>query len=302
MQKPSNTPQASRIAHQLAIGTIMKINHVGKTALMSLSLTAALLLVSSSAYSLEKEPHSFLKSECANCHPVDPSGVVSEQTTVPLTQVCKKCHEEVFSRELTHPFSVRPRLAKIPKDLPLSPSGEITCATCHKMHGSRLTASGTKSNYLRQTDPGKPFCKICHNGGRPTDSHQAAFKLAHFKGQNIVIVSSEKIDPISKNCLSCHDGSFSISIAVSETGQNGCSFVGINNRPHPIGVNYEEARSRPGSNAELRPLAAIDRRLRLFNGSVGCGTCHNPYSAVEEKLVMSDSRSGLCCSCHSMAG
>ena len=58
------------------------------------------------------------------------------------------------------------------------------------------------------------------------------------------------------------------------------------------------ARFDRGAKTDLKPMATVDRRLRFFNGKVGCGSCHDPYSTIHKKLVMSDENSKLCFSCH----
>jgi predicted CXXCH cytochrome family protein len=265
----------------------------------AVSLFFLLLVVGTWVYSMEKEPHLFQQSECVNCHSVDASGKVAKKTTVPVTVVCKKCHEDVF-KEYMHPVNVRPRLVTVPRDMPLSSNGEITCSTCHNMHGPRLTPSGAKSYYLRRFESGKQFCDTCHREAPGTESHQAALGEAHFTAKYMVTNPSQKIDPISKDCISCHDGSFSTSVMAAGTWQHGNAFLKFDRGEHPIGVDYEQARTRPGSKSDLKPIGAVDRRLRFFNGKIGCGTCHNPYSTIEKQLVMSDRGSKLCFSCHDM--
>jgi len=36
----------------------------------------------------------------------------------------------------------------------------------------------------------------------------------------------------------------------------------------------------------------------LFDGKVGCLSCHNPYGDKKYSLVMENKRSGLCLACH----
>ncbi len=48
----------------------------------------------------------------------------------------------------------------------------------------------------------------------------------------------------------------------------------------------------------MTPIGLLDERLRLFDGKVGCGTCHDMYSSEPKKLTVSDSGSNLCILCH----
>ncbi|MHC4317018.1 MAG: cytochrome c3 family protein [Planctomycetota bacterium] len=50
----------------------------------------------------------------------------------------------------------------------------------------------------------------------------------------------------------------------------------------------------------LKPAASLDRRIRLFDNRVGCGSCHSPFADDEALLVMSNLRSRLCLSCHEL--
>jgi len=50
----------------------------------------------------------------------------------------------------------------------------------------------------------------------------------------------------------------------------------------------------------LKPAEMLDERIRLFDSRVGCGTCHSLYSKRAALLVMSNSRSNLCLSCHDL--
>jgi predicted CXXCH cytochrome family protein len=64
---------------------------------------------------------------------------------------------------------------------------------------------------------------------------------------------------------------------------------------HPIGA--EQHPRGPGDN--LVHPNSLDPRIRLFDGRVGCGSCHSPYAREHALLVMSNDRSALCLSCHS---
>lgn len=268
-----------------------------KPALVILLLLGMLAVVAA----LVKEPHNFSQSQCNDCHAAGTSGtVVRHQLAAPLTVLCGRCHEKVLSEGYLHPVNVRPRRVTVPKDMPLSRSGEITCATCHDVHASFMTPYGTPTHYLRRLERGKKFCDICHNepAGR---SHQGALAEAHFQSKYVATSATQEIDAMSKNCISCHDGAYSSSTVIRAgvwTHQR--SLMRHDNGAHPIGAGYEAARTRKGSKTDLKPLPMVDRRIRFFDGKIGCGSCHDPYSAIEKRLVISDRGSALCFSCHAM--
>ncbi len=253
-------------------------------------------------YSMEKTPHAFTESECVDCHKKDPAGNITKQMTAPVIILCKNCHNDILSKGYMHPVNIRPRYAVVPADLPLSPSGEITCATCHDIHSSRMTPDGTKSYFLRRPGPLKKFCESCHRHGVGNETHQSSLDTAHFNSQYVATDTSHSVDAVSRECISCHDGSFATAVMVpAGNWRHGREFIKFDNGEHPIGVDYEEARTSR-RNSDLRPIGAVDRRIRFFNGTVGCGSCHDPYSTIEKKLVMSDRGSRLCLPCHNLGG
>jgi predicted CXXCH cytochrome family protein len=99
--------------------------------------------------------------------------------------------------------------------------------------------------------------------------------------------------------VSCHDGTFASSVTIrAGAWKHGRDFLRHDQGSHPVGIDYEAARLKRGSKTDLLPLSQVDRRIRFFKGMVGCGSCHDPYSTIPKKLVMSDRRSRLCYSCH----
>jgi predicted CXXCH cytochrome family protein len=93
--------------------------------------------------------------------------------------------------------------------------------------------------------------------------------------------------------MACHDGS-----AARDIGSHGLAGT----RPqsgteHPIGVLYGPKRS-PGAEVRLLDRSRLDPTIRLFDRSIGCGSCHSVYSGSERLLVKPNTRSALCLSCH----
>jgi len=250
-------------------------------------------------FSVGNKPHAF--KDCSSCHiSQKPSGAGARQMNAPITRLCNTCHEKTLAEGYLHPVDVRPGNVAIPSDMPLSRSGELTCSTCHDIHAEFLTPFGAPSHFLRRRESGSAFCKICHqNLGALGQGHQASLGEAHFRSQYIATASSQEIDPMSKNCISCHDGSFASSASIKAgSWSHNKSFLQHDSGSHPIGLDYESARANRGSKTDLKPIDMVDRRIRFFKGKVGCGSCHDPYSTIHKKLVMSDERSKLCFSCH----
>ena len=249
------------------------------------------------------DPHAFTR--CDICHQVDASSMIMEhQMTAAITLLCENCHVAVLSDGYMHPVDVRPRSVIIPRDMRLSSAGDLTCATCHDVHSEYETAYGASSFFLRRGESGKAFCRICHAEASPRSSgHQMTLGEAHFRSRYIALSASQEIDALSKNCITCHDGSFSSSASfMSGVWIHRNGLIRNDRGSHPIGVNYEAARLARGRTSDLRPLSAVDRRIRFFSGKIGCGSCHDPYSGIEKGLVMSDHESRLCIACHMMEG
>lgn len=211
---------------------------------------------------------------------------------------CLSCHR-VEQPTFSHPQDVRPSFA-IADEFPLE-NGRITCTTCHLDDADSHANSRTiKDSLLRsgragglRSPGGSDFCAQCHGGtaSRPRDLHAMALGRAHLSWQNrregattfTALGDRETGGESSRQCLECHDGTMGNSLGNS----------------HPVNVRYEEsAMSRRSERSRLIPVADLDPRIRLFNGRVECGSCHNPYSRLPKMLTMVNDHSSLCVSCH----
>jgi predicted CXXCH cytochrome family protein len=250
------------------------------------------------ARNLIEDPHSFEEDECIRCHLQDQNdGGAPLPLVAPVKEICFECHRD-FDLSLSHPVDVRPHGIRIPADMPLSEKGHVTCSTCHDIHGAYDTRPGTRSYFLRRQVLGRQFCVICHNRNstKTNEGHSAVFRRAHFKSNFSTIDTVRPIDPVSLECLSCHDGSVgklsTVSIGIRT---NTASFNGYNKGLHPIWIDYEKVRIRQG---ELRSTWAMDKRIKLVQGKVSCVSCHNSYSESKCQLVMDNRGSRLCLGCH----
>ncbi|MFZ5767048.1 MAG: cytochrome c3 family protein [Thermodesulfobacteriota bacterium] len=256
-------------------------------------------------YCLEQQPHVFRENECVICHqgkPGTPNSILHESPTL----ACSGCHADVLASGFMHPIDVRPEKVAVPRDFPLSPSGLIVCTTCHDVHGAYLDSQGETTAFLRRPERGRAFCASCHSQSSLSGAggHELALAEAHFQSKYIVAGDGQELDETSKNCISCHDGAYGSSVSITSgvwrhSSKYGGGASAIGNK-HPIGIDYEEARLRPGRKTDLRPMALVDPRIRFFDGRLGCGTCHDPYSHLDDDLVMSNARSALCFACHAI--
>ena len=265
------------------------------------SLLCLFLCIAAIVYSMSQGAHEFQNSQCTICHSSSAPGGAGMMSGS-LTGKCMTCHTDLYEDSYMHPVDIAPKNAQVPGDLPLSPQGFITCNTCHDAHAPQETPYGTKSSFLRRFESGKAFCSICHRTAGNKYGHQTVFRSAHLTTKPTEISAFLGIDAMSRNCLSCHDGAFASSVNLN-AGQwrqsENFSFSANNNGGmHPIGMNYTEIQTSKAK-AMLKPLFQVDKRIRLFNnGNVGCGSCHDPYSALDKSLVIENRQSNLCFACH----
>jgi predicted CXXCH cytochrome family protein len=212
--------------------------------------------------------------------------------------VCERCHVE--QGEQSHPVEVKATLS-VPKGWPLDAKGRLMCSTCHDPHRSRREAKGGAGRHLlRAAAAGPALCQSCHEELTRSGSrawHVLATRSAHGEEPKPRETSHGMLDPLSARCLACHDGT----VARDVGARLGVRRLGVRrSSSHPVGVSYA---SRPGRRRDhksprLRGEAGLDKRVRLFGGKVGCGSCHNVFSRNEDFLVIDPANGRLCRACH----
>ena len=255
---------------------------------------------------LGRDPHGH-KDRCRSCHfNAPPDGLTppadgrnAAGTDYPLRYdreraVCERCHPDSGRRG--HPFEVATKKA-MPAGWPLDAKGRLMCSSCHDPHAR---ASKGKSAYLlRGTKRGAQFCQECHEAGMRKDPrgwHVLVTQTAHAAASEPPATGAE-LDPLTVRCLSCHDGTFGSGVSAHvSSGRVGAP----RGSSHPVGVRYP---STPtviirGKSTKFRPRASLDKRIRLFDNKVGCGSCHDVYSENEKFLSVETRGSRLCKACH----
>jgi len=113
----------------------------------------------------------------------------------------------------------------------------------------------------------------------------------------------EGLDGESRKCLECHEGYYHEGPPPGVSHGDGAE--------HAIAVDYAQLSS---TNPSLEDPSALDPALRLFDGMIGCATCHVPYNEYDHlmlskkraeepdipdpMLVMDNTGSALCTGCH----
>lgn len=202
---------------------------------------------------------------------------------------CASCHQ--MESGFSHPVNVRAPAGKNP-DLPLA-NGMITCLTCHDSGIDAHRLARTNHDPLLSAEFPMLLCVQCHDpadDGR-VSQHALALGKAHLHTDRRS-THDNGLELETQNCLTCHDGLVSTDVTMGSR-LSPDSPLG----DHPVGVKY---RSRQVDAAEVivRPVSSLNPAIRLFDGQIGCGSCHSPYSTQEDLLVMSNHRSALCLSCH----
>ena len=236
--------------------------------------------------------HNF-EGACQTCHVNNPDKNNPEENLVftnDIESLCAKCH--MINQQKSHPINVRPS-----KDIPLmehlNKNGLVTCTTCHDVHKEDKTSKASElAGLLRGHTTGRAFCGICHNSGTLETKwrHQTAIQYAHPYGKLIQDPGGAQLDKYSVECLSCHDGTVSKFPRVEV--KKGVWQHGMG-ESHPIGIEY------PRSNT-LTDRESLPKEVRLFNGRVGCLSCHEIYSKERDMLIMNNRGSRLCLTCHKM--
>ncbi len=237
-------------------------------------------------FAVSGKPHEFPESECNLCH-IDTEK--SPESIYPdVTRSCGKCHstrEQVQS----HPTDMYPSLL-IPEDMLLI-DGRLTCVTCHYVHPDKKRQKFLERDFfLRRPYRGPAFCSICHI---IDENKHIIFNKVHV-GTYVEKSRKTRIDRESLACIECHDSHITTPISSLGTGVWKHSSTKI--LPHPIGISYEKSHNR--KKGGFKPASMLRKEVKLYQGNIGCGSCHSIYSKEKYMLVISNDRSVLCLECH----
>ncbi|MBI5049258.1 MAG: cytochrome c3 family protein [Deltaproteobacteria bacterium] len=265
-----------------------------KTRLIAIILAVVVLGTGYYIWSQWSSYHNF-SGQCMMCHLTEPTEKQERLLfTKDISSLCLTCHKDAV--RISHPVGMKPTM-EIPGDFLLDKKGKIACNTCHTTHND-----GYGKYRLRVATIGEPFCRKCHLMLEDGSAlHMGAIGSAHM-GSSISAVYlpgsvGGYLDDLSIKCLMCHDASLGKDALVAKVKAGGEYDHGTNvGLSHPIGVSYIETSTKyPGA---YKKVGQLKPEIRLFNGLVGCGSCHNPYSKGHFELVMSNEYSALCFACH----
>jgi len=230
-----------------------------------------------------------MEQVCSNCHvggqAVDPAR--ANRLIGSQEMLCGICHKN--SRRMSHPSGFTPQ-SKLAADFPLDWKGDMTCSTCHQVHG-------TQAGLLRGQKHGKELCLSCHDKAffaAMKDGGASLQQSGHAISNAMPAQANASIDTLSLQCMGCHDKqSDAGGVRVGRTGIVRHNSGGAN---HPIGVAYPEF----SRNREFRAKGMLPKTIWLPEGKLSCVSCHQPYKKQHGLLVMPNDRSSLCTQCHSL--
>lgn len=225
------------------------------------------------------------REECSACH-LGGRSVTAQQAgmlTASQEMLCGRCHPAAI--RVSHPSGFQPKVKPV-DTYPLDWKGDLTCSTCHDVHGS---APGLMRGALH----GKELCFACHDElfFRKMRDGGASLMVGHL-GSGIE-AGAPSLDVYSRQCMECHGKSADPRLATS-VDRNGVARHAGNRVNHPVGVNYQKAVSFGG----YRPRRTVEKTLLLPDGMVSCVSCHHGYRKDHGKLVVTKVQSKLCYECH----
>ncbi len=248
-------------------------------------LLFSLALALAASGPLPEGVHDFAADQCGRCHR-DAENRPGELKPVP-SSLCTDCHAEA-GRDLSHPVDVVPEKA-IPGDMPLV-AGRLVCITCHVVHPVTVRNRRLNDSLLRRPGRGAVFCASCH--GIDEKGH-LVFERIH-RGSYKVSDRGTSLDAYTLQCIECHDRR--INDPGDTLGAGRWRHGGASRLNHPVGISLDRV---AGQNPrQYKRAVTLPPEIRLFDGKIGCGTCHNAYSREKNLLVMRNTGSRLCLACH----
>lgn len=254
--------------------------------LLILGLIALLLFMTTYLNSsISKLSGHLSDSVCHDCH-LAKTSVNSDNASMLINSqevLCKGCHKTSLNQ--SHPSGIRPSFV-ISKESPLDWKGDLTCSSCHNIHG---TAPGLMRSQLR----GKAYCLSCHKEDfflKMKDRGDSLIRSGHLG--SIVSTHGLDLDAYSLECLECHLKTDSAPVV--NLGEQGIVRHTSGSVNHPIGKDYKKAEAYGG----YHPASSLPQQIQLPDGKVSCISCHEGYSGNHGSLVLGNTGSTLCFKCH----
>lgn len=254
-----------------------------------LLITLLALVAASATWILAAQPRAIHPANmpCEACH-LSGDSIKPEQAHLLIAsqeKLCATCHQNLA--EVSHPSGFAPR-GKLHADYPADWKGDLTCSTCHEVHGKN-------PGMMRGKRRGRDLCLACHDPqffARMRDQGNSMIASGHLDPGKAM--ADPRLDTYSRQCMACH-GAKGDSDEPS-VDRNMIVRHGATSLNHPIGANYAKAMKFGG----YRKVSQLSKKILLPGGLVSCVSCHEGYSKIHGKLVVPREKSALCYECHDL--
>lgn len=251
------------------------------------ALLCLLIVFATHADGNVQRPHQFHQNQCAICHEtVDGTNKAIDLPPV-SSDICIACHPGITAN-MSHPVDIVPG-NRLPPELPLV-NDRLSCLTCHVVHPTSLNTNAPRRSLLRKPGRGAQFCTVCHL--READDH-TLFEKAHPLSRSHTD-RQLALDAYTLQCAQCHDRHLRPRRARAGSGRRRRSVNGPGK--HPVGVALADVAAK--NPKRFNPPVFLSEQMRLYDGRIGCGTCHSAYSKEKNMLVTDNRAGGLCLQCH----
>jgi predicted CXXCH cytochrome family protein len=160
------------------------------------------------------------------------------------------------------------------------------------------------------------ICKPCHTPHHATNLQDAPLWNHELSAATYTLYNSPTMDvpvgqpgPVSKACLSCHDGTIALDSFGGSTGSTmigGDALIGIDlSDDHPIGMDWDHQTVSGGPCNTCHNLHAGSAFLKpdsiqVFNGKIECASCHDAHNSANLPNLIRITMAGslLCLTCH----
>lgn len=170
-------------------------------------------------------------------------------------------------------------------------------------------------------------CNICHaphtvSAIYPLWNHALTTATYTLYGSPTLNAVAQQPGPMSKLCLSCHDGTLAINDFVGHTGpppatklSGGKNYIGTDlTNDHPIGITYDAALAISDGSlfdpttknvtiGSVKTRSGTIAQMMLVGGKIECTSCHDVHNiftvGVNRALIKVDlAGSAICLACH----
>ncbi len=187
--------------------------------------------------------------------------------------------------------------------------------------GAWGSISGSSHDFSGNGWSGGKICEPCHTPhnadtsfqGGPLWNHELSTATYTLYSSSTMDATVDQPGPISKACLSCHDGTVAVDSFGGATGSNmitGAANIGTDlSHDHPIGMLWlhQTVGSGGGGGVDCTPCHfGAPRKVVFFGNTYGvdikmeCASCHDVHNGTDlpNMTVESMTNSLLCFQCH----